>query len=100
MSNQDAKLLPGMYAQVKFVVSRATPPWVIPADTLAINSNGWQVATVGADHKVHYRSVEVGRDYGTEVEITSGLSGAESLITNPTDALSEGTPVQVVAAQP
>jgi RND family efflux transporter MFP subunit len=100
MSNQDAKPLPGMYAQVKFVASRATPPWVIPANTLVIRTDGSQVATVGADHRVHYQKVDIGRDYGREVEIVSGLNGAESLTSNPTDELAEGTPVQVVAAQP
>jgi RND family efflux transporter MFP subunit len=100
LSNRDATLLPGMYAQVKFVITRAHPPWLIPANTLVIRPDGPQVAVLGEDHKVHYQKVVVGRDYGTEIELVSGLSGAESLITNPTDDLSEGTPVQVSAAQP
>lgn len=95
LSNRDAKLLPGMYAQVKFVVARANPPWLIPASTLVINSNGTQVASVGEDRQVHYQKVSIGRDYGTDVEIASGLTGAESLITNPTDDLLEGTVVQL-----
>lgn len=98
LSNRDATLLPGMYGQVKFVITRANSPWLIPANTLVIRPDGPQVAILGEDHTVHYQKVIVGRDYGTEVEIISGLDGAESLITNPTGDLAEGTPVQVVAA--
>ena len=42
------------------------------------------------------QKIEVGRDYGTEVEITSGLGGQEWLIANPTYNIQEGTPVQAV----
>jgi hypothetical protein len=89
-----------MYAQVKFVITRANPPWLIPANTLVIRPDGPQVAMLEEDHKVHYQKVVVGRDYGTEIEISSGLNGAESLIINPTDDLLEGTSIQVGAAQP
>jgi RND family efflux transporter MFP subunit len=99
VSNREATLLPGMYAQVKFVVSRDYPPQLIPANTLVIRPDGPQVAAVHEDHTVHYQKVVVGRDYGSEVEIISGLNGAESLITNPTDDLVAGTAVQVVGIQ-
>jgi RND family efflux transporter MFP subunit len=95
LSNRDATLLPGMYAQVKFVVTRDNPPWLIPANTLVIRPDGPQVAIVGGDRKVHYQKVVVGRDYGTEIEVSSGLTGAEALITNADD-IAEATPVQVV----
>jgi RND family efflux transporter MFP subunit len=96
LSNRDGTLLPGMYAQAKFVITRANPPWLIPVNSLLIRPDGPQVAIVGEDHKVHYQKVVVGRDYGTEIEISSGLIGTETLIPNPDD-LAEGAPVQVVA---
>lgn len=97
--NQDYVLRPGMYASVKFDITRASPPLMVPANVLVINSGGTQVATVTKDQTVHYQKVGIGRDYGTEVEITSGLSGNESLITNPTVDLGERTRVQVVASK-
>jgi len=99
LSNRDGTLLPGMYAQVKFVITRANPPWLIPTNSLLIRPDGPQVAIVGEDHKVHYQKVVVGRDYGTEIEITSGLAGVEALISNLTDNIAEATPVQVVGSQ-
>jgi hypothetical protein len=46
---------------------------------------------------VHLQAVQIGRDLGTEVEVTSGLRGDERLIGNPTDNLRENTVVQVSA---
>lgn len=44
------------------------------------------------------QKIEVGRDYGTEVETTSGLGGQELLIANPIYNIQKGTRVQAVAA--
>ena len=99
VQNQDYTLRPGMYATVNFTITRAAPPLMLPANALVINSGGTQVAIVTKNQLVHYQKVELGRDYGKEVEITSGLSGNESLITNPTVDLVEGTRVKAVAAK-
>jgi multidrug efflux system membrane fusion protein len=97
--NRDDTLLPGMYAQVKFVIARTNPPWLVPANSLLIRPDGPQVGIGGEGHKVHYQKVVVGRDYGTEIEITSGLTGVEAIISNLTDNIAEVTPVQVVGSQ-
>ncbi|MEH1923623.1 efflux RND transporter periplasmic adaptor subunit [Nostoc sp.] len=97
VQNLDATLRPGMYANVTFAINRANPPFVVPDSVLVVNARGTQVATVTKDKTVHYQKVAVGRDYGTEVEITSGLTGNESLIATPTVDETEGLRVQPVA---
>jgi RND family efflux transporter MFP subunit len=99
VNNPDLKLLPGMYAQVKFILNRAAPPLMVPANAIVVRADGPQVAIVGADQKVHYQKVAIGRDYGTEVEIASGLQGNEQLVVNPTDDVVEGVKVQAVAVK-
>lgn len=96
VNNPNLKLLPGMYAQVQFVLNRATAPLMVPANALVPRSEGTMVAIVGADQKVHYQKVTIGRDYGTEVEIVSGLEGKEQLVVNPTDEVAEGIRVKSV----
>ncbi|MBD2681178.1 MULTISPECIES: efflux RND transporter periplasmic adaptor subunit [Nostoc] len=98
--NSENVLRPGMYAEVTFKAQRVNPPLLVPANTLVINADGIQVATVTKENKVNYKKVELGRDYGTEVEVISGLSPNARLITNPTDALQEGKSVQVLASKP
>ncbi|MEH2146798.1 efflux RND transporter periplasmic adaptor subunit [Nostoc sp.] len=95
--NSDATLRPGMYANVRFAINRTNPPFVVPDSALVVNGGGTQVAIVTKDKTVHYQKVAVGRDYGTEVEITSGLTGNESLIATPTVDETEGLRVQPVA---
>ncbi|MBP5977437.1 efflux RND transporter periplasmic adaptor subunit [Brasilonema sp. CT11] len=97
VQNLDGALRPGMYANVKFAINRPNPPFVIPGSALVVNAEGTQVATVTKNQTVHYQKVGVGRDYGTEIEITSGLTGNESLITTPTVDETEGLRVQPVA---
>ncbi|WP_375501387.1 efflux RND transporter periplasmic adaptor subunit [uncultured Nostoc sp.] len=99
VQNSDNVLRPGMYAEVTFKTERANPPLLVPANTLVINADGIQVATVTKENKVKYKKVELGRDYGTEVEVVSGLNPNVRLITNPTDALQEGKSVQVLASK-
>ena len=99
VSNPELTLLPGMYAQVKFSATRTTPPLLVPSNALVIRADGPQVAMVWQDQTVRYQKVKVERDYGTEVEISSGLDGDESLVVNPTNDLQEGVQVRVLAAQ-
>jgi RND family efflux transporter MFP subunit len=94
VKNPDHILLPGMYGQVKFQIARADAPPLIPGDTLVIRSGGTQVAVMGTDHKVHFQKIVVGRDYGPEVEVTSGLSEGDMVIVNPGDEIREGVVVQ------
>lgn len=97
VENYNATLRPGMYATVKFAINRTNTPFVVPDSALVVNAAGTQVATLTKDQTVHYQKVAVGRDYGTEVEITSGLTGNESLIATPTVDETEGLHVQPVA---
>ena len=48
--------------------------------------------------RVHIQKVEVGRDYGLEMEVTDGLEGWEYVVTNPGDAVEEGALVIPQAA--
>ena len=94
VQNPDHTLLPGMYAQVKFAISRGSRALLIPGDTLLIRSTGTQVALVGPDKKVHFQKIEVGRDYGAQMEVLSGLSEGDTVIVNPTDEIHEGVMVE------
>ncbi len=96
--NSAGIMRPGMYATVKFSVTRTQPALLIPDSALVINARGTQVAIVTQNQTVHFQKIVLGRDNGTEVEVTSGLNGNESLIANPTTDLIENTRVRVAAA--
>ena len=75
----------------------AAPPLRVPSNTLLNGAQGTQVVTVTPDRKAHYVMVELGQDFGQEVEVLDGLRGDEQLVTNPSDSLKEGAPVEIAA---
>src|SRR5215510_12734769 len=93
-ANPNYKLLPGMYATVKIEVAFAEPPIRIPATALVIRSDGPQVVTVTKDQKAHFQKVVIGRDYGNELDISSGIEPGATLVVNVTDALHDGVSVR------
>lgn len=98
VANPDQQFLPGMYAQVKFMLPTTKHSVLIPAGALVVNGAGTQVILIRGDQAAHYQAVEVGRDFGKEVEIVSGLDGSEAIVATPSDSLREGMRVQVVQA--
>lgn len=96
--NSDYQLLPGMYATVSFGVQSPDPAVRIPATALIIRADGPQVAVVTGNQKVHYQKVVIGRDYGNQLDIISGLEPGAMIIVNVADGLQEGAQVQTQAA--
>jgi RND family efflux transporter MFP subunit len=94
--NADGKLLPGGYAQVHFDLITNHPPLVIPGNTLIFRAQGPQVGVVDPDTNiVHLKDIKIGRDFGTKMEVISGIDANDSIILNPSDSLADGQKVQV-----
>jgi len=101
--NPNDALRPGMYLRVKFVAARAAPPIIIPSAALVTRADGIRVGLLDDSKIVHYRKVEIGRDFGQEVEVVEGLQGGETVIVHPGDTLPEGQkaePATVSDSQP
>jgi RND family efflux transporter MFP subunit len=94
--NPDNLLRAGMYLQVKFNFDRKVFPLMIPAAALATRTRGQRVAVLDDQHRVHYRDVQLGRDYGADVQVLSGLKDGEQVVVHPGDDLPEGTVVEPV----
>ena len=96
VANPDGALLPGMYAEVRFELTRANPPLVVPASTVVVRADGPQVGVIEGS-TVHFRTVTLGRDYGSEIELLGGVPDSAELVLNPSDDVIEGAHVRVVA---
>jgi multidrug efflux system membrane fusion protein len=94
VQNPEKQLVSGMYANVKFALPASDQHLMIPASALVVNPEGTQAMLLRPDQTVHVQKIEIGRDFGKEIEVLSGLKGDELIITNPTDALREGTRVK------
>jgi RND family efflux transporter MFP subunit len=95
MDNPDGTLLPGAFAQVSLTLANANPGLSLPANALLFRPHGVQVAVVDTHGVVSLRTVTLGRDFGTRVEIRSGLAGNEQVVVNPSDAISAGQAVRI-----
>ncbi len=96
MPNPHDALRPGMYLQVKFIAPRAAGTVLIPSAALVWRPDGTIIQLLDGDHRVRYRKVEVGRDFGAEIEVVTGLQGGETIVVHPGDALKEGQQVEPV----
>ena len=94
--NPNNLLRPGMYLQVKFDFDRKVFPLMIPAAALATRTQGQRVAVLDDQNRVHYRHVQLGRDYGAEIQVLAGLTDDEQVVVHPGDDLPEGTVVEPV----
>jgi RND family efflux transporter MFP subunit len=93
--NPEGLLLSGSYATVRFKVQRPAPPLVVPQSALLIDGNGIRVALVGADGTLHYRPIQIGRDFGNDVEVLSGLDTTDVIATGLSAGITEGSRVEI-----
>jgi RND family efflux transporter MFP subunit len=96
VDNPTGELLPGAYAQVHLKLRATNMALVIPVNSLIFRSEGIQVAVVQPDERVALKKILLGRDFGTEVEVLSGLDPEDAVILNPSDSLGVGAKVRVV----
>ncbi len=94
LPNAKDVLLPGMYAEVQLSINRTRPPVMVPGEAIVTRSNGTFVALVGAGDRIHFTPVQLGHDYGLEVEISSGLKAGDRVVISPGDEVRENVPVK------
>jgi RND family efflux transporter MFP subunit len=95
IDNTNGQLLPGAYAEVHLKLPAAAAALVVPVTALIFRAEGLQVAVVRDGNKAEMVHVTQGRDFGTEVEITSGITAKDSVIINTPDSLTSGAMVRV-----
>jgi RND family efflux transporter MFP subunit len=93
--NASGALLPGTYASARFNLRSPLTPLILPSNTEIFQASGLQVGLVDKNNGVQLRNITVGRDFGTTVEVLSGLQTSDAVIANPSDSLTAGTEVAV-----
>jgi RND family efflux transporter MFP subunit len=94
VANTSGALLPGAYAEVHLKLPSAGSTVIVPVTCLVFRSEGLRVGVV-RNGKAVLVPVSLGRDFGTEVEVMSGLEAGDSVITNPPDSLVSGQEVRL-----
>jgi RND family efflux transporter MFP subunit len=100
VDNKTGELLPGAFAQVHLTLTAKAPSLVLPVNSLLFRAEGLQAGVVREGGKVELMPIVIGKDYGTEVEVVSGLREDDNVIVNPPDSLATGTTVRIAAKSP
>jgi membrane fusion protein, multidrug efflux system len=100
VDNSKNDVLPGSYATVRVPQVALAKLVTLPDNTLIFRDKSVQVGVVDANGVVQLRDVKVGRDFGVQSEILSGVTESDKVIVNPSDSLTTGTTVRLAAATP
>jgi RND family efflux transporter MFP subunit len=94
--NPKSELLPGAYAEAHFKLPSSAHTYLLPVPALIFRSEGLQVATVDDGHHAELKPIQLGRDFGTQVEVVAGLNPDDEVVINPPDSLVNGEDVRPV----
>src|SRR5882762_10052069 len=100
VDNSKNEILPGSYATVRVPEVALGKLVTLPDNTLIFRGKSVQVGIVDAKGVVQLRDVKVGRDFGVQSEILSGVSDSDKVIVNPSDSLTTGTVVRLATTTP
>ncbi|MDR3225921.1 MAG: efflux RND transporter periplasmic adaptor subunit [Clostridiales Family XIII bacterium] len=88
-------LKPGMFAEIGMVTGRADGVVLIPSDAVIIRDGKEVVATIDGDNNVRIAEVATGIDDGMNVEIQSGISAGERVVTEGQHYINDETKVRI-----
>ena len=97
VDNPTGRLLLGAYAFVHWKLPSAARAVTIPTNTLLFRAEGLRVAVVRGG-QVKLVPVTIGHDYGSSVEVLSGLRSEDTVILDPSDSIMEGSAVKIAEA--
>ncbi len=95
IDNASGSLLPGAYAEVHLKLPAATPAFIVPVSALIFRAAGLEVAVVRDGNRAALVHITQGRDFGNEVEVTSGIGENDLIIVNTPDSLTSGAAVRI-----
>jgi RND family efflux transporter MFP subunit len=97
--NPDHALPAGVYCNVELKIPRKTPSLIVPAAAIVFNADGLSVMVV-EDGVARVRRVTESRDFGTTIELSSGVKDGDQVILNPPVDLTDGHKVTVRQGPP
>ena len=99
VDNKAGELMPGDYASINLAVAPAANVLTVPGSAIIFDSKGVKVATVDGNNRVQLKPVTIERDLGATVELSTGLSADDRVISNPPDGIDNGAQVRLLDAK-
>ncbi|MGD9903993.1 MAG: efflux RND transporter periplasmic adaptor subunit [Vicinamibacterales bacterium] len=96
--NADFRLKPGMYARMSVTVERRTNTTLVPKSAVVDYNSTRGVFTMTAENKAKFLPIETGLEDAERVEVRSGITTADTLVTGGASSLRDNDTL-VVAGQ-
>ena len=93
----EGKLRPGMFANVFLEMANRPDALVVPKAALALDSLG-NTVFVANEGLAERRDLELGFQNDSHLEVLSGVQEGERVVVVGQDGLSDGTPIEILAA--
>lgn len=87
-------LRPGQTGRISAIIAMRPNAVLVPARAVTELQGGYEVAVVGANHKVRVRTVQVGAQEGSWWVITRGLQPGEEVVAEGAEKVHNGAQVQ------
>jgi multidrug efflux system membrane fusion protein len=98
--NSDSRLWPGLFVNVRLILTTLADATVIPAQCVMIGQQGPYVFVVNADDTVTMKTVTTGQRQGDLLVVTGGLAAGDRVVTAGQLGLNTGMKTTPTAWQP
>ena len=98
VENGNGHLLPGAYVFVHLQLAGSPHSVTLPSNALLFRAEGLRVAVV-RQNRIVLAPISIGHDYGSKVEVTSGLTAQDAVVLDPPDSLAGGATVKIVGTE-
>ncbi len=95
VDNSKEELFPGAFTEVHLKLKEGVPTLTVPVSALLFRQEGLRVVVAKSDNTAELRSITLGQDFGNFVEISTGLTGQERIVSNPPDSVIDGERLNV-----
>lgn len=95
VDNSKEELFPGAFTEVHLKLKEGVPTLTVPVSALLFRQEGLRVVVAKSDNTAELRSITLGQDFGNFVEVSTGLTGQERIVSNPPDSVIDGERLNV-----
>jgi multidrug efflux system membrane fusion protein len=93
--NQDNKLFPAQFVNVKLLVDTLHNQTVVPVAAIQHGADGTFVFVATPDKTVNQRTVKTGIQDGNNVQILSGIKPGDTVVVDGADRLRDGADIEI-----
>ena len=94
--NQDHKLLPGMYAQIKFQEPSTSNIGIIPASAVETTAGGAFVYVIDQNNRLRRTPIQIAVDLGGRIAVDKGVRPGDKVVVSISDDILDGALVNPV----